>query len=168
MLGSCQKKEEHREGGAMPAGRIVTHDCWPLLGLRLPIKSRTLDLGAQTYEPAGGMRERSRGGGVDARCCAATVNTLRTWAVNKPSRELAYLYILYIYARRMIRRVTIDFGIWREIEDGTRSFRTMEIYTLNKIDSCARFYDIKIYIILYPRSQGNNIMGWYYISFIEK
>lgn len=28
----------------------------------------------------------------------------------------------------MIRRVTIDFGIWREIEDGARSFRTMEIY----------------------------------------
>lgn len=70
-----------------------------------------------------------------------------------------FIHFIYIYARRMIRRVTIDFGIWREIEDGTRSFRTMEIYTLNKIDSCARFYDIKIYIILYPRSQGNNNMG---------
>lgn len=48
-----------------PAGRIVTHDCWPLLGgLRLPIKSRTLDLRAQTYEPAGGEGRRGAVAGV--------------------------------------------------------------------------------------------------------
>lgn len=134
---------------AMPAGRIVTHDCWPLLGgLRLPIKSRTLHLGAQTYEPAWGGGEEGRGGGVDTRCCAATVNTLGNMsAVEPPWGNFAYLYIIYICIEDDAgSRSILEFGAKFDEMDGMRSFPSDgNIYgniILNKIDSFSQDFTI--------------------------